>query len=561
MKNTILLVDDSQTVLLYLCSALEKQGYEVVCAENGEVALDIMTVRRDIQFVLSDLMMPGISGIELCKQLKSGDFQRYVFFVLLSSRNDQISVIEGIDSGADDFIDKKTPVEELQARIRAGFRTLALHNSLTDVNHQLNHAYQTIRQDLAAAGDLISQLLPTDSRLNDVHFSYVHRPCAHIGGDMLGYMALDAEHVAMYVLDVAGHGIASALLSFSIQQTLSQREAAEALTMEPEPDGLKFKISRPEKVVERLNRRYQQTPHNQLYFTIAYAVLNTRTGEFRYCTAGHPRILWQKNNQTQIDQVGHDNFAVGVFEGAVYAGGSVRLSRGDQVWLYTDGLTEAKRSKELYSQQRLSNAISSAGSVVFEQQTQYVIDQILEWQGGGCVDDDMCLLLAQWDDNRHPITAQTPLTAFERRYISSFSASRSAGREIADYLRLCGVSEEMCQQFELCVVELMNNAFLHAYKEQEGQWVTLRCETENTAQRIIVRTEVAHYGEPMAKEEFLAAIQSAIVAPNVENLNSFTVSGRGLMIVANLMDQFLLSNSIKKSTYQLTKEGRRGTEQ
>ncbi|MDN4727328.1 response regulator [Vibrio parahaemolyticus] len=103
----ILLVDDSKTVLLYMTSALQKQGYEVVAVEDGESALEVLTYRKDIQFVLSDLMMPGLSGIDLCRVLKSAAFERYIFFVLLSSRNDQGSIVKGIDAGADDFVDKK----------------------------------------------------------------------------------------------------------------------------------------------------------------------------------------------------------------------------------------------------------------------------------------------------------------------------------------------------------------------------------------------------------------------------------------------------------------------
>ncbi|MCV5389943.1 response regulator, partial [Escherichia coli] len=90
--------DDSKTVLLYISSALEKQGYEVVAVEDGRAALEVLTLRPDIQFVLSDLMMPGINGIELCRQLKSKVSERYIFFVLLSSRNDQSSIVKGIDA-------------------------------------------------------------------------------------------------------------------------------------------------------------------------------------------------------------------------------------------------------------------------------------------------------------------------------------------------------------------------------------------------------------------------------------------------------------------------------
>ncbi len=185
----ILLVDDSKTVLLYMTSALQKQGYEVVAVEDGESALEVLTHRKDIQFVLSDLMMPGLSGIDLCRLLKSAAFERYIFFVLLSSRNDQGSIVKGIDAGADDFVDKKTSVEELQARIRAGFRTLDLHNMLLARNQELDIAYQTIRQDLESAGDLMRQLLPVELQIGATKLSYSYLPCSQLGGDMLRLMS------------------------------------------------------------------------------------------------------------------------------------------------------------------------------------------------------------------------------------------------------------------------------------------------------------------------------------------------------------------------------------
>ena len=230
--KSILLVDDSKTVLLYMTSALQKQGYEVIAVEDGESALEVLTHRTDIQFVLSDLMMPGISGIELCRELKSSAFSRYIFFVLLSSRNDQESIIKGMDAGADDFVDKKTSVEELQARIRAGFRTLELHNTLTTKNQELDLAYQTIQQDLDAASDLMTQLLPVEEQIHTAKFSFTYVPCSKIGGDMFGYVELDEQHVAFYVFDVSGHGISSALMAFSVQQTLSQRHQSESITLD-----------------------------------------------------------------------------------------------------------------------------------------------------------------------------------------------------------------------------------------------------------------------------------------------------------------------------------------
>ncbi|NOH47418.1 fused response regulator/phosphatase [Vibrio rotiferianus] len=392
--NSILLVDDSKTVLLYMTSALQKQGYEVIAVEDGESALEVLTHRTDIQFVLSDLMMPGISGIELCRELKSSAFSRYIFFVLLSSRNDQDSIIKGMDAGADDFVDKKTSVEELQARIRAGFRSLDLHNIVSLKNKQLSESNAVMSRDLEAAEELVSQLLPTSNQLLNTEFAYLHLPSSKIGGDMLGYMRLDEQNIAMYVLDVSGHGISSALLSFSIQQLLSQSEPKDQITMDY-VDG-SYRVAEPEKVVEKLNSRYARNNKSALFFTISYLVLDTLSGLVRYCTAGHPSFFIVGKNG--LEAVGNNNFMVGAFEGVEYLGGSIQLAPGDLVWMFSDGIIEPKKNGECFSQERLSSVVFSGSSLPLQVQISRVIDEVHSWVDGSDFDDDVTLLAAKWND-------------------------------------------------------------------------------------------------------------------------------------------------------------------
>ncbi|WP_425440594.1 response regulator [Photobacterium indicum] len=152
---------------------LTKRGFNVITASDGLQALEVLKVNAHIQFVLSDWMMPEMDGIELCARLKSGDYSRYIFFVLLSGKDDQASIINGINAGADDFVVKDTHVDELDARIRAGFRTLALHNQITEKNDELDGAYATIKKDLESAGELVRRLLPTQKKLTGVELSYV----------------------------------------------------------------------------------------------------------------------------------------------------------------------------------------------------------------------------------------------------------------------------------------------------------------------------------------------------------------------------------------------------
>jgi len=121
----ILIVDDDEVSQDILRDALEHEGYEVTSAENGAVALDILA-HEDIRFVITDWEMPELDGLDLCRAIRRQSSRGYVYVVLLTSHDDSAEVVEGLSSGADDFICKPFRRAELLARVRTGERVLAL---------------------------------------------------------------------------------------------------------------------------------------------------------------------------------------------------------------------------------------------------------------------------------------------------------------------------------------------------------------------------------------------------------------------------------------------------
>lgn len=392
----ILVVDDDPVSLLFMSSLLKRCGFNIVSAKNGLEAMVILAENPHIQFVLSDWIMPEMDGIELCSKLKELEFDRYIFFVLLSGKDDQSSIIDGINAGADDFIVKGTDVKELEARVKAGFRTLELHNKITDKNQELDSAYATIRKDLDAAGDLVRQLLPTQTNFTGVELNYISIPSAQIGGDMLGYMQLDADHLAFYLFDVAGHGVSSALMSFSIQQSLSVAEGPSSIVK-----GANNKILPPEIVIDKLNKLYISDDKIQLYFTMIYAVLNVKTGEMRYCSAGHPPLVWLHKESETAELIGHDNFVVGAFDFVDYQSSQIQLTPGDKMWLYSDGITEAenKQETEQFSEDGLRKTIMDIRNHPTHLQTELLVNRVRTWQESDVFNDDVSVLAVEWKGN------------------------------------------------------------------------------------------------------------------------------------------------------------------
>ncbi len=126
--SRILVVEDSRTQAEHLRLTLESDGHEVEVAPDGERALFLLRA-RDFDLVVTDILMPGISGYELCRQIKDDPARRHVPVVLLTTLNDPANIVQGIASGADCFITKPYRPEDLLARLRGLFANRALRAS------------------------------------------------------------------------------------------------------------------------------------------------------------------------------------------------------------------------------------------------------------------------------------------------------------------------------------------------------------------------------------------------------------------------------------------------
>ena len=121
----ILAVDDSEIQREMLAEALAEQGHEVFTAADGEEAAQLIQSHR-IGLVICDWMMPKMSGPQLCRWVRRQGFAWYVYMVLLTTRNKQQDVIQGLSAGADEFLAKPLEPAELEARVRTAERILSL---------------------------------------------------------------------------------------------------------------------------------------------------------------------------------------------------------------------------------------------------------------------------------------------------------------------------------------------------------------------------------------------------------------------------------------------------
>jgi phosphoserine phosphatase RsbU/P len=343
----VLIVDDSASQRLLLKAIVGKQGYLVDTAKSGEDALRAINT-TEYRIIISDWIMPGMTGPELCRSIRHLGQSVQSYFILSSSKSEKRDIAEGLDAGADDFIAKPVDEHELLARIRSGVRTVRLQEQLYQNNLELNatherlhDAYNTMDSDIRIASRIQSTLMPDAySNFNTLEVATVYVPCHHLGGDLVGYFSPNHDCVAAYSIDVSGHGIPSALLSTVLSQSLSGLHQCSNLAINRHSNG-EPALLLPHDAAFMLNNRFQDWGRSGQYFTMSYVQLNPSNGNGLLCQAGHPSPAIIRASGV-IDFIGSGGMPIGMLPMATYDSVPFELSKGDILVLYSDGITEAE---------------------------------------------------------------------------------------------------------------------------------------------------------------------------------------------------------------------------
>jgi DNA-binding response OmpR family regulator len=141
------LVAEDQTISRHILEAsLRKWGYEVDGAEDGTRAWEILQGEEAPQLAILVWLMPGMDGIEICRQIRLRPQTQPVYIILLSARSSREDKIHGLEAGADDYITKPFDGDELRARVQVGIRVLELQGALAHRVRQLEEALSRVKQ-------------------------------------------------------------------------------------------------------------------------------------------------------------------------------------------------------------------------------------------------------------------------------------------------------------------------------------------------------------------------------------------------------------------------------
>ncbi len=181
--------------------------------------------------------------------------------------------------------------------------------------------------ELKQAEESIRGLLPLRLK-GEIATDWCYVPSSQLGGDLFGYHWLDADRLAMYLFDVAGHGVGASLMSSAIAEALRRKSL-------PKSD-----FTQPTRVLAALNRAFPMEEHAGRFFTIWYGVYDRTSRRLSYSSAGHPPALLLQGDEEAV-RLGQPGLLIGVDVDASYEPCTHELPPGSRLYLYSDGVTEA----------------------------------------------------------------------------------------------------------------------------------------------------------------------------------------------------------------------------
>ncbi|MGD8305424.1 MAG: SpoIIE family protein phosphatase [Ignavibacteria bacterium] len=379
----ILVVDDEpdlqELIRQKFRNKIKANEYEFHFAENGAEALEKLSNDGAIDLILTDINMPVMDGLTLLSKINELD-NKSLRSVIVSAYGDMENIRTAMNRGAYDFITKPIDLKDLEITIEKSLKEIEEYKAAIAAQHKLI----SLQQELDIANVIQTSILPKtfppfpDRKEFDIYAKMI--PAKEVGGDLYDFFLIDKYRLGVVVGDVSGKGVAAALL-MAVCKTLIKATSYKGM---PADNVLS----------EANNILVEESPSN-MFVTLFYGVLDTRSGAFEYSNAGHnsPFIVSNEGTNTRIPDVG--GLILGAMKETEYQSNVIMLKPGDSVFLYTDGVTEAFNSKEEeFGEKRFSEYLSGRNSLTSTELVDQLFEEITIFSNGVEQSDDItCLAL------------------------------------------------------------------------------------------------------------------------------------------------------------------------
>ena len=378
--HRILYVDDEPDVkplvLQRMRREIRKRIYSFEFAGNGIEAIEVLSADPTIDLVVSDINMPGMDGLTLLKQIPL--INPNLRAIIVSAYGDMKNIRTAMNRGAFDFVTKPLDFADFRITVERTLRHLVKWREALAARDKLI----SLHNELSLANQIQQSILPTVLPQTD-SFEIFGRmqPARDIGGDFFDVVKLSDSLFGLAIADVSDKGIPAALFMMSSRTLLK---------------GAALGRQHPGKVLTEVNKVINSENPTGMFVTVLYTIFDQATNSVTFSNGGHNHPLLVHRDGTSQYLEMPDGIALGVFDGFDYDVRQRELEPGDNLILYTDGVTEAMNSEgELFGEERLQVVVSDAVKQGVRDLTVPIVDAVHEYSKGEPQTDDItCMSLS-----------------------------------------------------------------------------------------------------------------------------------------------------------------------
>jgi len=462
-KPVILAVDDTPENLDVVKGILAPT-YMVKAAINGPMALKIVE-KQPPDLILLDIMMPGMSGYEVCERLKSNPDTSNIPVIFLTAMDQTTDESKGFDLGAADYITKPVNPPILEARVKT-------HLALKQSVDELQGAYATIKrqkdrmqEELNVGHTIQMSMLPLDfpafPERTEFDLHGLLKPAREVGGDFYDFFMISEDEICLVVGDVSGKGVPAALF-MAVSQTMIKTAASGDRS--------------PASIMTRVNDALSTDNPASMFVTLFLAIVDIRTGRFRYCNAGHnpPYIVHPDGHLTCLNQ--RHGVVMGAMPGLAYGEDEASLGKADNLFIFTDGVTEAMDPDgQLFGEKRLENFLNSADRSTAQILTGSALQSVEGFAAEAEQADDITILVYRLQE-APTITERSSLEISISADIAEIARVQQATDEFVDKTNI-GVAAT--QKMGITLDELLNNTISYGFDDPRGHEIHVNIELNN----------------------------------------------------------------------------------
>jgi sigma-B regulation protein RsbU (phosphoserine phosphatase) len=322
----ILIVDDMDYNLLLVEEILIASGFtNIVKASNGQQALDIICKHKP-ELILLDLVLPDISGLDICKGIKINDKTKDTIVIVQSAQSRGDCKHKAFEMGANDFISKPIDEAELIARVKAHLEQVKLYGKIKENNHRM-------ASELREASQMLLNLLPTqgflDKIANDhnICISAYYQPSSELGGDFYDVLNLGESKLGLCVWDFAGHGVRAAINTFRLHGIIKENEEYN---------------NNPGEFLSNVNGILYKMLSRSQFATMFYGVIDVEKQKLNYACASCPAPLLISFKRGESKQLDGKEFPLGIQTKSKYQTQEISIKDWDALIIYSDALIETE---------------------------------------------------------------------------------------------------------------------------------------------------------------------------------------------------------------------------